>query len=290
VVTDASGVIKNESDYYPYGGERVITNSLENQNYKFNGKERDSETGLDYFGARYYGSNMGSWMSPDWAGNPNPVPYADFSDPQTLNLYGYVRNSPVSKIDPNGHGLLDKIINWIKGPPPAPPNVSLNRTIRVNNKPYTDKNYGLNMKPSFLRPNPTFKSAKAAATAGAKAAAQKSMKEGVEYGGRVFEISNGIYSYSDAVTQNQQNTVDIDGGGAPNVPLGTQVAGDYHTHPGGPDVDPSRASTADQFSINKESTIYNRPMVGAIATPTGEILMTTPTATLDKNQLSVVPE
>lgn len=56
----------------------------------FTGKERDSETGLDYFGARYYGSNMGRWLSPDWAATATAVPYADFGDPQSLNLYGYV--------------------------------------------------------------------------------------------------------------------------------------------------------------------------------------------------------
>jgi RHS repeat-associated protein len=71
--------------------------------YKFTGKERDSETGLDYFGTRYYGSNMGRFVSPDWSAAPTPVPYADLTDPQTLNLYGYVRNNPLAKIDPDGH-------------------------------------------------------------------------------------------------------------------------------------------------------------------------------------------
>ena len=42
--------------------------------YKFTGKERDVESGLNYFGARYYASNMGRFMSPDWASNPQAVP------------------------------------------------------------------------------------------------------------------------------------------------------------------------------------------------------------------------
>jgi RHS repeat-associated protein len=67
------------------------------------GKERDNETGLDYFGARYYGSNMGRWMSPDWSAKQEPVPYAKLDNPQTLNLYSYVLNNPVSKNDPDGH-------------------------------------------------------------------------------------------------------------------------------------------------------------------------------------------
>lgn len=103
VVTTANGSIENESDYYPWGGEMPITTSLANQNYKFTGKERDSETGLDFFGARYYANQMGRWMSPDWSDIPVPVPYADLTDPQSLNLYNYVRNNPIANLDPNGH-------------------------------------------------------------------------------------------------------------------------------------------------------------------------------------------
>jgi len=64
---------------------------------KFTGKERDAESGLDYFGARYYASTMGRWTSPD-------LPFADQSpqDPQSWNLYGYVRNNPLDSIDTNG--------------------------------------------------------------------------------------------------------------------------------------------------------------------------------------------
>jgi RHS repeat-associated protein len=58
--------------------------------YKFTGKERDAESGLDDFGARYYGSSTGRFMSPDWADRPSAVPYAILGDPQSLNLYSYV--------------------------------------------------------------------------------------------------------------------------------------------------------------------------------------------------------
>lgn len=71
--------------------------------YKFTGKERDSESGLDYFGARYYGSALGRFTSPDWSANPEPVPYATLSNPQSLNLYSYVLNNPLSKPDLDGH-------------------------------------------------------------------------------------------------------------------------------------------------------------------------------------------
>jgi RHS repeat-associated protein len=66
-------------------------------------KERDSETGLDDFGARYYASNMGRWLSPDWANKPEAVPHSSLDDPQSLNLYQFVRNYPLSNRDSDGH-------------------------------------------------------------------------------------------------------------------------------------------------------------------------------------------
>ncbi len=70
---------------------------------QFTGKERDPESGLDYFGARYYGSALGRFTSPDWSAKPQAVPYANLADPQSLNLYSYVRNNPLGKADPDGH-------------------------------------------------------------------------------------------------------------------------------------------------------------------------------------------
>jgi RHS repeat-associated protein len=69
----------------------------------YTGKERDTESGLDYFGARYYTSTMGRWMSPDWADKPEAVPYSDLMNPQSLNLYGYVNNNPLRSVDSDGH-------------------------------------------------------------------------------------------------------------------------------------------------------------------------------------------
>jgi RHS repeat-associated protein len=70
------------------------------------GKERDTESGNDYFGARYFGSSMGRFMSPDWSGDLDTVPYADFGNPQSLNLYSYVQNNPMSQTDPDGHDVV----------------------------------------------------------------------------------------------------------------------------------------------------------------------------------------
>ena len=102
VITDATGNVVSESDFYPWGGELKIVNNFDNA-YKFTGKEHDAESGLDYFGARYYGNALGRFLTPDWAAKATTVPYAQFGNPQTLNLYGYVGGNPASKADPDGH-------------------------------------------------------------------------------------------------------------------------------------------------------------------------------------------
>ena len=95
-----------ELDTVPYYFSNSATNGSANR-YRFTGKERDFESGLDYFGARHYSSNLGRFISPDWASKPEAVPYSDLADPQSLNLYGYVRNNPLSKADKDGHDCCD---------------------------------------------------------------------------------------------------------------------------------------------------------------------------------------
>ena len=70
----------------------------------FTSKPRDTNSNLDYFGARYYNSNIGRFMSPDWNAKAEPVPYARLEFPQSLNLYSYLLNNPMSGVDPSGHG------------------------------------------------------------------------------------------------------------------------------------------------------------------------------------------
>jgi RHS repeat-associated protein len=70
---------------------------------KFTGKRRDTESQLDNFGSRYYSHVLGRFVTPDWAANAAAVPYARFNDPQSLNLYSYVRNVPTTLLDLDGH-------------------------------------------------------------------------------------------------------------------------------------------------------------------------------------------
>jgi RHS repeat-associated protein len=65
---------------------------------RFTGKERDAETQLDYFGARYYASSIGRFVSPD----PSGAAFSDVSSPQSWNLYSYVRGNSPNAVDPDG--------------------------------------------------------------------------------------------------------------------------------------------------------------------------------------------
>jgi RHS repeat-associated protein len=76
----------------------VVGNVPDATEHEFTGKERDAESGNDYFGARYYASSMGRFSSPD----PSGLYYADMTNPQSLNLYSYVLNNPLRFVDPNG--------------------------------------------------------------------------------------------------------------------------------------------------------------------------------------------
>jgi RHS repeat-associated protein len=102
VIADNTGAIQKQYDYAPYG-EIHWQSGTDPNHYQFSGKELDTETGDSYFGARYYRSNMGRFITPDWSATPGPLPYAGIAEPQTLNLYSYTQNNPVSKKDINGH-------------------------------------------------------------------------------------------------------------------------------------------------------------------------------------------
>ncbi len=101
IMSSVNGYPVWQATYLPFGYE--YNPQITVNHYKFTGKERDSESGNDYFGARYYASTMGRFMSPDWSAKEEPVPYAKLDNPQSLNLYGYVGNNPLSKADADGH-------------------------------------------------------------------------------------------------------------------------------------------------------------------------------------------
>jgi RHS repeat-associated protein len=101
VQTNAIGVIEQQCTSLPFGDQESCIPMPTEQ--LFTGKERDTESGNDYFEARYYSSSMGRFMSPDWAAKAEPVPYANLEDPQSLNLYAYAGNNPLARADADGH-------------------------------------------------------------------------------------------------------------------------------------------------------------------------------------------
>jgi len=103
VMTDQNGAKYGEFYYHPYG-KRWYTSGGSNIRHKFTGQELDDETGLYYYGARYYDPAIGRFVSADSI-------VQDYTDPQTLNRYSYCRNNPLIYVDPSGHlFIIDDII------------------------------------------------------------------------------------------------------------------------------------------------------------------------------------
>jgi RHS repeat-associated protein len=112
VITDSTGAVKARHDYLPLGEEipandqdpnvprksgQEYLGSDDNVRQKFTQKERDDESGLDYFGARYYGSNQGRFTSPDPL-----LSFGRLTEPASWNRYSYTLNNPLKFIDPSG--------------------------------------------------------------------------------------------------------------------------------------------------------------------------------------------
>ncbi|HET7108059.1 MAG TPA: RHS repeat-associated core domain-containing protein [Candidatus Acidoferrum sp.] len=98
--TDKAGNSYETCTSLPFGDWQSCTGS-DPSPLHFTGKERDSESGLDDFGARYYSSPMGRFASVD----PIWVKIDRLVDPQRLNLYAYGRNNPLVFVDPDGEDV-----------------------------------------------------------------------------------------------------------------------------------------------------------------------------------------
>lgn len=111
-VTDRKGKLAESTEFYPFGRLRYEKSNDFDSVYKYTGKERDKESGLMYFGARYYEMVAGRFLSVDPLFINNPK--KDFMIPQKLNLYSYVNNNPVKFIDPLGLEGWHPDVNFIE--------------------------------------------------------------------------------------------------------------------------------------------------------------------------------
>jgi RHS repeat-associated protein len=113
-MTDTNGTVVWRADYKPFGEEQSVTQSPENV-MKFVGKEKDKETGLYYFGARYMKPEIGRFTSPDTVGPVDPrtskTNYQMLLNPQKLNRYAYGLNNPFRYLDPDGRYERDAGVN-----------------------------------------------------------------------------------------------------------------------------------------------------------------------------------
>lgn len=115
LVVDDAGSVINREEYTPYG--ETSFGSFARKRYRFTGKERDEESGLNYHGARYHAPWLGRWTSSDPAGIVDGP-----------NLYSYVANNPLRLKDATGLQSYDSS----GGPAPPPPPPDITGTTSVN--------------------------------------------------------------------------------------------------------------------------------------------------------------
>jgi RHS repeat-associated protein len=122
ILTDAAGNVQSRTDYLPFG-EEIASNwgnrssiagytAVTSIRQKFTGKERDGESGLDFFGARYFSGAQGRFTSPDPLSILQEAESHEelgefLSNPQHWNKYAYSLNNPLKYVDPDGrHPVL----------------------------------------------------------------------------------------------------------------------------------------------------------------------------------------
>ena len=106
-ITDLSGQPVQHLQYKPFGGDYIdqqAPGTDYSERFRFTGKERDAETGYDYFGARYYSSSLGIWLSVDPMSDKYP----------SLSPYVYCADNPVNAFDPDGMDWVDADGNKIE--------------------------------------------------------------------------------------------------------------------------------------------------------------------------------
>ena len=241
VQANALGQVDETCASLPFGNDlgnpigancTTVANSLSTGDdateHHFTQKERDTESGNDYFLARYYSSALGRFTTPDWSAKTDPVPYAVFADPQSLNLYAYVRNNPITAVDLDGHqqpcgfwcnisGQYDKLA------------ASFYQSSQESTQKAAQQQTGV------AASCPSCSTRDKAATAAENSALAKTIdgqKKGKsqEFGGWILQKTGAEneFSYTKPLANFDEGHFDPLG---VTVPDGYSVAGWYHTHP-----------------------------------------------------------
>ncbi|HEX8108457.1 MAG TPA: RHS repeat-associated core domain-containing protein [Kofleriaceae bacterium] len=305
---DDDGSAFSYEEYYPYGETsfRAANTAFDGstKRYRYNGKERDEETKLYYYGARYYTAGLGRWVSTD------PLLYVDGPNP-----YMYCRNRPISLRDSRGEQSQDTVEQpWMKDRPAEvldvrrmadyEPQPDSSRTPAQRSRSQRDKvvappvsvtegscTIDLRVDASRTRgavtpsagcesPSepPARRYGYATRDEAAKAALSEiwemSQLEGVEYGGSIYK-SNGQWGYTKAVTDKSPLHVTITGRG---VPKGASSVSAYHTHVGSKDdfINAMNLDVHLRFSDADRQEADSRNMPIYLANYNGEIMRYTP--------------
>jgi RHS repeat-associated protein len=109
VVLSAYNQVVEEHQYWVFGEPRTEGE----EKYRYTGKELDFDSGLYYYGARYYDSEIGRFTTADTV-------KGSMVNPQTLNRYSYVTNNPMKYVDPSGNQPNAADVTSVNIPPPPP--------------------------------------------------------------------------------------------------------------------------------------------------------------------------
>jgi RHS repeat-associated protein len=111
IVTNDAGAVVYAAAHDPYGAIQQTWVNTYDPTPKFSGKERDAESGLDYFGARYYDRSQYRFISVDPIINPETF----LQSPQRMNLFSYCAANPISFMDPNGKAIIPVGLPGVNG-------------------------------------------------------------------------------------------------------------------------------------------------------------------------------
>ncbi len=142
-ITNNAGGQVAHYEYAPYGST-VVKTGQDVTRYKFTGKEFDDETGLYYYGARYYNPALGRFIAPD------TIVQAP-ANPQTLNRYSYTLNNPVNYTDPTGHEAIswfNRTVSYLSNP------LNITQTSSVNSHTINPNNFNLQGLSEYRSGNP----------------------------------------------------------------------------------------------------------------------------------------